>query len=135
LKIYDMVEYLHDVVLEKLSLWHVKEKVVLHVTCSTQHMGLGDKMVSIAQRCAQEVIVPLDTGCCGFAGDRGLLVPGLTESATKMESNEIRDIDADGYYSTSRTCEIGMTLATNQSYQPLVSLIHEAIIKQSVLQN
>ena len=135
LKIYDMVEYLHDVVLEKLSLWHVKEKVVLHVTCSTQHMGLGDKMVSIAQRCAQEVIVPLDTGCCGFAGDRGLLVPGLTESATKMESNEIRDIDADGYYSTSRTCEIGMTLATNQSSQPLVSLIHEAIIKQSVLQN
>ena len=132
LEIYDMVEYLHDVVLEKLSLWHVKEKVVLHVTCSTQHMGLGDKMVAIARRCAKEVIVPLDTGCCGFAGDRGLLVPGLTESATKMESNEIIDIDADGYYSTSRTCEMGMTLATDKSYDSILSLLHEAIIKQSV---
>ncbi|NQT61632.1 MAG: FAD-binding oxidoreductase [Candidatus Marinimicrobia bacterium] len=132
LKIYDMVEYLHDVVLEKLSLWHVKQKVVLHLTCSTQHMGLGDKMVAIAQRCAKEVIVPLDTGCCGFAGDRGLLVPGLTESATEMESNEIIDIGADGYYSTSSTCEMGMTLATDKSYQSLLSLIHEAIIKQLV---
>ena len=102
------------------------------MTCSTQHMGLGDKMVAIARRCAKEVIVPLDTGCCGFAGDRGLLVPGLTESATKMESNEIIDIDADGYYSTSRTCEMGMTLATDKSYDSILSLLHEAIIKQSV---
>ncbi|MBC8376305.1 MAG: FAD-binding oxidoreductase [FCB group bacterium] len=132
LKIFDMVEYLHDVVLEKLSLWHVKQKVVLHMTCSTQHMGLGDKMVAIAQRCAKEVIVPMDTGCCGFAGDRGLLVPGLTESATEMESKEIVDVNADGYYSTSRTCEMGMTLATDKSYQSLLSLVHEAIIKQSV---
>ncbi|MBL7024036.1 MAG: FAD-binding oxidoreductase [Candidatus Marinimicrobia bacterium] len=132
LKIYDMVEYLHDIVLDKLSLWHVKEKVVLHLTCSTRHMGLGDKMEGLARRCSKEVIIPHDTGCCGFAGDRGLLVPGLAESATEMESNEINDIDADGYYSTSRTCEIGMTMATDKSYQPLVSLVHEAIIKKSV---
>ena len=132
LKIYDMVEYLHDMVLDKLSLWHVKEKVVLHPTCSTNQMGLGEKMESLARRCSKEVIIPQDTGCCGFAGDRGLLVPGLTESATEIESNEIHDIEADGYYSTSRTCEIGMTLATDRSYQPLVSLIREAIIKKSV---
>ena len=132
LKIYDMVEYLHDIVLDKLSLWHVKEKVVLHLTCSTRHMGLGAKMEGLARRCSKEVIIPHDTGCCGFAGDRGLLVPGLAESATEMESNEINDIDADGYYSTSRTCEIGMTMATDKSYQPLVSLVHEAIIKKSV---
>ncbi len=131
LKLYDMVEYLHDIVLDKLSLWHVKEKVVLHQTCSTRHMGLGDKMENLARRCSKEVIIPHDTGCCGFAGDRGLLVPGLTESATERESKEIQDIDADGYYSTSRTCEMGMTMATDKSYQPLVSLILEAIIKQS----
>jgi len=131
LTIYDMVAYLHDEVLDKLSLWHVREKVVLHLTCSTRQMGLGDKMAAIARRCAKEVIVPQDTGCCGFAGDRGLLVPGLTASATFMEANELEHIAADGYYSTSRTCEMGMTLATGKAYQSLVSLVHEAIIKKS----
>ncbi len=131
LKIYDMVEYLHDVVLDKLSLWHVKEIVVLHVTCSTHHMGLGEKMEAIARRCSSEVIIPQDSGCCGFAGDRGLLVPGLTKSATAMEVDELHNIEADGYYSTSRTCEMGMSLATGKSYDSIVSLIHGAIIKKS----
>ena len=129
LQIYDMVEYLHDVVMEKLSLWHVKEKVVLHVTCSTRQQGLGEKMEALAHRCAKEVIIPQDTGCCGFAGDRGLLVPGLTESATSMEAIELEGVEADGYYSTSRTCEMGMSLATDKSYQSIVSLVHEAIIR------
>ncbi|MCF7826340.1 MAG: 4Fe-4S dicluster domain-containing protein, partial [Candidatus Marinimicrobia bacterium] len=130
LKIYDMVEYLHDVVLEKLSLWHVKDKVVLHVTCSSRHMGLEDKMEAIASRCANQVIMPQDMGCCGFAGDRGLLFPGLTQSATAMEANELRGINADGYYSSSRTCEMGMSLATDKSYESILALVHEAIIKK-----
>lgn len=131
LKIYDMVEFLHDVVLDKLSLWHVKEKVVLHETCSSRHLGLGDKMEALARRCSKEVIIPHSGGCCGFAGDRGLLIPGLTKSATEMESIEIYGMDADGYYSTSKTCEIGMSLSSKKPYQPLVSLIHAAIIRKS----
>jgi len=131
LHIYDMVEYLHDVVLDKLSLWHVKDSVVLHLTCSTSHMGLSDKMEAIARRCAREVIIPQDSGCCGFAGDRGLLVPGLTKSAIFMESTEVQGLEAQGYYSTSRTCEMGMSLATDKPYQSIVALLHAAIIKKS----
>lgn len=131
LKIYDMVEYLHDVVLDKLSLWHVKEKVVLHMTCSTRHMELDAKLKAIAHRCAKEVLVPLDSGCCGFAGDKGLLVPGLTASATEMESTELHDFVADGYYSTSRTCEIGMSQATTKPYDSILTLVDEAIMKKS----
>jgi len=131
LKIYDMVEYLHDVVLDKLSLWHVKDKVVLHVTCSTRHLENEVKLKSIANRCAKEVVVPMDTGCCGFAGDKGLLVPGMTAKATEMVSQELQDVEADGYYSTSRTCEIGMSQATANPYDSILTLVHAAIIKKS----
>ncbi|MEA3285760.1 MAG: FAD-binding and (Fe-S)-binding domain-containing protein [Candidatus Marinimicrobia bacterium] len=129
LKIMDMVEYLHDKVLDKLSLWQVQEQVVLHLTCSTRQMGIEEKMKNIAQRCARKVVVPLDTGCCGFAGDRGFLVPELTESATTAEAREVKQVAAQGYYSTSRTCEIGMSLATDQSYQSLITLVHKALIR------
>jgi len=127
LKILDMVEYLHDTVLKKIDLTQVQDKVVLHPTCSIRAMGLSSKMEAIARRCAKEVIIPIDLGCCAFAGDRGLLVPELTESATRAEAQEVRDIPADGHYSTSRTCEIGMSLATRESYQSLVYLVHEAL--------
>ena len=129
LKIMDMVEYLHDTVLAKLNLSQVRQKIVLHPTCSTRKMGLESKMVAIAQQCAHEVIVPLDLGCCGFAGDRGLLVPALTESASKAEALEVSQTQADGHYSTSRTCEIGMSLATDQSYQSLIYLVHDALVQ------
>ena len=131
LKIVDIVEYLHDEVLTKLSLWHVQEQIVLHPTCSTQRMGLTDKMEAIARRCAKEVIIPNDWGCCAFAGDRGLLIPELTASATVNESQEVANIQADGHYSTSRTCEIGMTLATDKSYQSIIYLVHKAMIQTS----
>ncbi len=132
LQILDMVEYLHDVVLDKLSLWQVQDKVVLHPTCSTRHMGIEKKMEVIASRCAKNVVIPLDVGCCAFAGDRGLLIPDLTASATTAEALEVKQAGADGHYSTSRTCEMGMSLATDQSYQSLIYLVHKALIREKV---
>jgi len=129
LNIFDMVEYLHDEVVDKLSLWHVQNKIVLHPTCSTTRMNLEAKMKAIAERCASEVIIPIDTGCCAFAGDRGLLIPDLTTSATREEASEVKRIGAEGHYSTSRTCEIGMSQATGQSYQSLIYLVHKAMIQ------
>jgi len=129
LKIHDMVEFLHDEVLEKLSLWHVQNKIVLHPTCSTKRMGLEAKMKAIAKRCASEVIIPIDAGCCAFAGDRGMLIPELTASATRGEASEVKRIGAEGHYSTSRTCEIGMSQATDKSYNSLIYLVHKAMIQ------
>ena len=70
--------------------------------------------------------LPLDAGCCGFAGDRGWLVPELTASATLPEAREAVEARADGYYSSSRTCEIGMTRATGHVYRSYVYLLEWA---------
>jgi D-lactate dehydrogenase len=61
--------------------------------------------------------VPIDTGCCGFAGDRGFTHPELTEAATRAEAAEINAIAPCAFYvSSSRTCEIGMSRATGHPF-------------------
>jgi D-lactate dehydrogenase len=70
--------------------------------------------------------VPRSAGCCGFAGDRGFLVPELTASATAAESREVLSGSFDGYYSSSRTCEIGLTRATGRPYRSFWYLLDEA---------
>jgi D-lactate dehydrogenase len=77
------------------------------------------------------VVVPAAAECCGFAGDRGFLVPELTRSATAPEAAEVRAMlesePGAGLYSTCRTCEIGMTRAVGRPYRSLVHLVRETL--------
>ena len=83
-------------------------------------------MLAIAQRCAKSATVPLNLGCCAFAGDRGLLFPELTKSATEKETAEVLEQDYDGYYSSNIPCEIGMSEATGNDYVSIVYLVDKA---------
>ena len=128
LKIIDIVEYLHDVLLPRLDIKTQLDRVILHPTCSTRKMGLEGKLEHVACACSKDVHIPEEVGCCGFAGDRGFLVPELTESATRREAAEVRSMArVDGHYSTSRTCEMGMSKATDESYSSLVQLVYRAV--------
>ena len=128
LKIIDIIEYLNDTLIPRLEIKTQMDKIVLHPTCSARKMGLEDKLHSVACACSQEAIIPEDVGCCGFAGDRGFLVPELTASATKREAAEVKSLEGvHGHFSTSRTCEMGMTNATDQTYSSLVQLVHKAV--------
>jgi D-lactate dehydrogenase len=115
----DGIEFVHDEILPKL---HIKSKSV----CSVTKMGIGAKLEAIASACSGQVTIPLDAGCCAFAGDRGFLFPQLTASATKHEAAEIRAQRPDECYSSSRTCEIGMTRATGQIYRSYMYLLEKA---------
>jgi D-lactate dehydrogenase len=126
LTILDGVEFLHDHVLPKLNIHPVDEDVILHPNCSARKLNLDGKMLSIAKQCARSATVPLNLGCCAFAGDRGLLLPELTRSATEKESAEVLSRDYDGYYSSNITCEIGMSEATKKDYASIVYLAEKA---------
>jgi len=117
LTILDSVEFASRTLLPALRVVRQEPRVVLHPACSVVKMNLSADLERVARACASEVVVPLDAGCCGFAGDRGWLVPELTASATKREAAEARAAGATGYYSSSRTCEIGMTRATGHIYR------------------
>jgi len=126
LEILDSVAFAHDRLLTGLPVARKASSVVLHPVCSLVKMGLTAKLQALARACSESVEVPRDAGCCGFAGDRGFLVPELTASATAREAAQVRSAAHDGYYSSSRTCEMGMTRATGKPYRSIWFLMDEA---------
>jgi D-lactate dehydrogenase len=103
---------------------------VLHPTCTLVKTGGLPDLLRVARAHREEVVVPKSAECCGFAGDRGFLVPELTRSAAAREAAEVHETLAfgeAGLYSTCRTCEIGMSRAVGRDYLSMVHLVHEAI--------
>lgn len=98
---------------------------VLHPTCSDRHAGDLPHLVACAQACAERVVVPDAAGCCAFAGDRGMLHPELTASATRLEAAEVSREVYDAYLSSNRTCELGMSRATGHTYRHVLEVLAE----------
>lgn len=126
LRLLDAMRFVHDTLLPRLDLHRQDLRVVLHPTCAARHLGLDGDMRRIAERCALTVDVPVRLGCCGMAGDRGLLIPELTATAVAPEAAEVQDGAYDRYASNNLTCEIGMTQATGLPYESLLYLVEEA---------
>ncbi|HKY54310.1 MAG TPA: FAD-binding and (Fe-S)-binding domain-containing protein, partial [Anaerolineales bacterium] len=126
LTILDSIEFIHDILLPKLKIQPVEENIILHPNCSARKLGLESKILAIAKQCARSATVPLNLGCCGFAGDRGLLFPELTASATQKESFEVNAREYGGYYSSNIPCEISMSEATGKDYTSIVYLVERA---------
>jgi D-lactate dehydrogenase len=127
LTIVDSVEFAARTLLGSLAILRRRTRVVLHPVCSVVKMNLAADLEQIARACADEVMVPLEAGCCGFAGDRGWLVPELTASATGGEAGEVAALTGvEGYYSSSRTCEIGLSRSTGRVYRSHLYLLEWA---------
>jgi D-lactate dehydrogenase len=125
LKIIDIVTFLHDVV-TPISLPPLDIKTVIHPTCSSQIMEDVDALINLAEKCTRDVIVTEEQFCCGFAGDRGLLVPELPDNANEKlfhflnyENNERMG------FSSSRSCEIGISSSTGFYFQPIELLVRD----------
>ena len=127
LRILDSVDFLHDLVLPLAHGVRRTEDVVLHPVCSLQKMNTTDKLVSVARHFARSVNVPMQTGCCGMAGDRGFIFPELTESATRDEAAEVRPRQYDGYDSSAVTCELALTQAVGKDYVSVLFLADRAM--------
>lgn len=77
------------------------------------------------------MIIPDEWGCCAFAGDRGMLHPELTASATAPEATALAGRHFDAYASANRTCELAMTRATGKAYQHILELLESVTRPQS----
>jgi D-lactate dehydrogenase len=126
LRIIDAVEFVDTRILSSLTVTAPIGSLALHPTCSSTHLGTNDALSRIAAGIAAEVVIPDDWGCCAFAGDRGMLHPELTASATAREAVSITSRDFDAYASTNRTCELGLTRATGHEYEHLLETLERA---------
>lgn len=126
LKLYDQVDFIHDYLLDRLTIVKQPVSIAIHTTCSSTKMHLGEKFYRVASRCSDKVIVPDNVNCCGWAGDRGFFYPELPKSALSPLKHEI--LDAQEGYSNSRTCEIGLSVNSGISYKSLVYLVDKASV-------
>ncbi|HOY97637.1 MAG TPA: FAD-binding oxidoreductase, partial [Catalimonadaceae bacterium] len=117
----------HSMVLPRMGAVRKKDRIVLHPVCSLEKMKSAPAFLAIANYFAEDVHVPMNSGCCGMAGDRGFLIPELTASATKPEAAEVCAQPADGFYSSTRTCEMAMEEATNKNYESILYLVDESV--------
>ncbi|MFO1156384.1 MAG: (Fe-S)-binding protein [Rhodospirillales bacterium] len=120
----DISEFIHDYLLARLSIRKKPGIVAVHVPCSAKKMGLGPKLTAVAGACAEQVIVPENIECCGWAGDKGFTTPELNAHALRNLQRQLPDACSRGY-SNSRTCEIGLAMHSGRPYQSIVYLVNE----------
>jgi D-lactate dehydrogenase len=126
LEILDSVSWAHDRLLPALEVTAKFGSVAIHPTCSTRHLGITGKLEAVAAEIATDVDVPPTATCCGMAGDRGLLHPELTRSATSREAAELEGSSHDAYLSSNRTCELGLEQGTGRPYESFVLALERA---------
>ena len=131
LKLYEPVDFILEFLPDKLDFRKIDETVAIHTTCSSIKMGLGARFTCLAQMCAKTVIVPDGIECCGWAGDRGFTFPELNASALASLRAALPDNCAGGY-STSRTCEIGLSLHSGIPYSSIVYLVDRATTAREI---
>jgi D-lactate dehydrogenase len=125
LHVYDPVGFIYHFLLERLDLQPLEETVLLHPVCSVKKLGLETQMLEIGRRCSKKAVIPDDSGCCGFAGDRGITFPELNASALKGLREKVPE-DCRKGYSSSRMCEVGLSHHSGITYQSIFSLLEAA---------
>jgi D-lactate dehydrogenase len=130
LKLYEPVRFVLDHLADRLEFRMAPETVAVHTTCSAEKMGLAGELRKVAELCAQKVVAPPAIGCCGWAGDRGFTYPELNASALQ-ELRASLPADCTSGYSTSRTCEIGLSVHSGIPYRSILYLVDRCTAPKS----
>lgn len=127
LTILDSVAWTEAHLLPALEVTRRADSVTVHPTCSDRHLEHERPLIRIVEALAERVEVPNTATCCGFAGDRGMLHPELTASATAIEAVEVKAAPpTDRHVASNRTCEVGLERATGEPYSSFIYLLEEA---------
>ncbi len=124
--VLDFHQFAVDALLPRLS--HRMQKkpgpIALHINCSVRRTGADQQLRRLLAACTDAVVEPAGVTCCGFAGDRGFVVPELNVHALRRIHAELPASCCQGV-STNRTCEIGLTEETGRPYHSVAYLLEE----------
>ena len=126
--VIDIIDFVDQRIIQNLQFRQI-DSIAIHPTCSSTKSGGDDALLRIARMLSKSIYIPDNWSCCGFAGDRGILFPELTSSATRLMAQEINMKRFDAYVSNNRTCEIGMSRATGRRYRHIIELVSELVIQ------
>ncbi|HJW00837.1 MAG TPA: FAD-binding and (Fe-S)-binding domain-containing protein [Arthrobacter sp.] len=125
LRVIDSVDFAAAELLPHLRVQEPVTSLVLHPTCANTRLGTSEGLRALAEAVSGTAVIPDSWGCCGFAGDRGMLHPELTAAATKAEAAEVAAGGFEAHASCNRTCEIGMSRATGKEYRHILEILEE----------
>lgn len=125
LRILDVVEWLVTEVIDHLTTTETLGNIAVHPTCSIQHLGLDADLLKVAQTIGAASVLE-GTHCCGSAGDRVLLHPELTESATKEERHSLDSGDYDCFVASNRAWEMGLEMITDRPFERIAVVLERA---------
>jgi D-lactate dehydrogenase len=123
LKLLEPIAFTLSYLAPRLHFEKLPGTIAIHTVCSARKMGLEQDFRRLASLCADEVVTP-DVNCCGFAGDRGFTVPELNRHGLRRLKQQLPPEVTAGY-STSRTCEIGLTAHSGIPYRSILYLVDE----------
>ena len=130
LKLYEPTEFILEYLLSELKITPLDETITIFPVCSMKKMGLDSRLIELAKLCAKEVIVA-EANCCGFAGDRGFTYPELNSHGLRNLKDQLPESVKHGF-STSRTCEIGLSYHTGISHKSIVYLVDQVSHSRSM---
>jgi D-lactate dehydrogenase len=131
LELFDFHEFAHDALLPRLRITRKEGPLALHINCSVRRTASDAKLRRLVAACVTEVIEPAGVTCCGFAGDRGFVVPELNAHALRKVHDALPSNCCSGI-STNRTCEIGLTAETGRPYRSVAYLLEECTREETV---
>ena len=94
----------------------------MHPVCSVRKMGTVDKLTAMPGIAVLKRSQVDDVLCCGFAGEKGFNRPELNEFALRRLKGAIPAGCTHGY-SSSRTCEIGLSEQAGFPYRSIIHLV------------
>ncbi|WP_218958978.1 hypothetical protein [Salinimonas marina] len=87
-------------------------------------MDGGQYLRTLARILCTQVSEPANISCCGFAGDKGLTCPELTDSALASLPVQIPATATFGV-SNNRSCELGLSKAAGMTYSHIMYLLDQ----------
>jgi D-lactate dehydrogenase len=132
LPFYDFHEFAHDALLPRLRITRKPGPIAMHINCSVRRSASDAKLRNLISACVDQVVEPAGVLCCGFAGDRGFVVPELTAHALRKVHEALPANCCEGV-STNRTCEIGLTAETGRPYRSIAYLLEECSREETMV--
>jgi D-lactate dehydrogenase len=122
---FDSVIFAWKKLLPRLTIRRQVSDLAIHIPCSGHGSDVGPAMREIARAVAGRVFEPTSSGCCGFAGDRGITHPELTASATAPMAQEIRAAGCSRGVGSNLPCQVAMTRATGIEFRGILTVLEE----------
>lgn len=121
--IMDIHQYVLDEIIPALDITKTDESIGLFTICSGRKYRFDKTMRQLAELCTTGEIIEPKLPCCKFQGYKGFLEPELTIKATSHLPQDFMNTGITKGYSGSATCEIGLSNATDFSWQGIIYLV------------